>query len=78
MSRPVDPESGYRIKIHKNKGHSYASTQPAVLDPDTGKKKYHRIHWGTVDENKSSILAADICLHRPLRGRSLSSRMTGI
>ena len=30
MSRPVDPESGYRIKIHKNKGHSYASTQPAV------------------------------------------------
>ncbi len=52
MSRPVDPESGYRIKIHKNKGHSYASTQPAVLDPDTGKKKYHRIHWGTVDENK--------------------------
>ena len=51
MARPVDPESGYRVKIHLNNGHRYASTQPAVIDPTTGKKKYRRIHWGTVDSN---------------------------
>ena len=49
MARPVDPESGYRVKIHVNNGRRYASTQPSVVDPATGKKKYHRIHWGTVD-----------------------------
>ena len=51
MARPVDPESGYRVKIHVNNGRRYASTQPAVLDPATGIKKYHRVHWGTVDDN---------------------------
>ena len=52
MARPVNPDSGFKVKIHHNGGHNYASTQPAIVDPVTGKKKYHHIHWGTVDENK--------------------------
>lgn len=53
MSKKTDPNSQYRISIHKDKGYSYASTQPAFSDPKTGEKKYHRVHWGTVrDGNK--------------------------
>ena len=51
MARPVDPDSGFRVKIHDNGGHRYASTQPAFTDPVTGRKKYRRLHWGVVDEN---------------------------
>ena len=51
MARPVDPDSGFRVKIHDNGGHRYASTQPAFTDPATGRKKYRRLHWGVVDEN---------------------------
>ena len=51
MGRPIDPEAPYRISIHKNHGYRYASTQPAVRDPETGKVTHKRIHWGKVDEN---------------------------
>ena len=51
MTRPVDPDAQYRVKPHITKGYTYASTQPPVIDPSTGKKKYRYIHWGTVDEN---------------------------
>jgi hypothetical protein len=51
MARPVDPDAQYRVKLHINNGYTYASTQPPYIDPDTGKKKYRHIHWGTVDEN---------------------------
>ena len=51
MPRRPDPDSPYRVKLHIDKGYRYASTQPAVVDPVTGKRSYHRIHWGTVDEN---------------------------
>ena len=60
MSRPIDPESGYRIKIYKYKGYRYASTQPAVSDPATGTKKYHRVHWGTVDDNNKLSLCHEL------------------
>ena len=40
-----------RVAIHQNGGYRYASTQPWVLDPETGRKSYRRVHWGTVDEN---------------------------
>jgi hypothetical protein len=56
MARPVDPDSQYRVKLHVTKGYTYASTQPPFIDPETGKKKYQHIHWGTVvclsEENK--------------------------
>ena len=51
MARRVDPESQYRVSIHKNNGYRYASTQPGTVNPETGKRDYRRIHWGTVDEN---------------------------
>jgi hypothetical protein len=47
----VDPNAQYRVKPHNNGGYIYASTQPPYLDPDTGKKKYRYIHWGSVDDN---------------------------
>jgi len=51
MARPVDPNTQYRVKLHVINGYTYASTQPCYSDPITGKKKYHHVHWGTVDEN---------------------------
>ena len=55
MPRKPDPVAQYRISIHVDKGYRYASTQPAVVDPETGTRKYRRIHWGTVDENNRFI-----------------------
>ena len=55
MPRKVDPNSQYRVSIHLNNGYRYASTQPYVINPNTGKKSYHHIHWGTVDENNKFI-----------------------
>jgi hypothetical protein len=47
----MNPDTQYRVRKHINGGYTYASTQPPYIDPDTGKKKYHHIHWGTVDAN---------------------------
>ncbi|MCQ2501859.1 MAG: transposase [Lachnospiraceae bacterium] len=55
MSRKPDPEAQYRIAIHVDKGYRYASTQPAFVDPESGKRAYRRIHWGTVDDNNRFI-----------------------
>ncbi len=55
MARPVDPSAQYRIKPHVTNGYTYASTQPPQVDPDTGKKTYHYIHWGKVDADLKFI-----------------------
>lgn len=55
MPRKTDPNSQYRVSIHLNNGYRYASTQPYEINPDTGKKSYHHVHWGTVDENNKFI-----------------------
>ena len=55
MARRSDPESCNRVSIHNIGGYRYASTQPAVTDPETGIRHYHRIHWGTVDDNNKFI-----------------------
>ena len=65
MARPVDPQAQYRIKPHINGSYTYASTQPPYLDPDTGKKKYRYIHWGTVDENNKFMPGAPFFLATP-------------
>lgn len=49
MARKPDPDTAYRVKIHMDKGYRYASTQPPVIDLETGKRKYRRVHWGTLD-----------------------------
>jgi hypothetical protein len=41
--------------MHITHGYRYASTQPAYIDPDSGERKYRRVHWGTVDENLKFI-----------------------
>lgn len=48
--RPVDSNTIYKVGIHANGKHRYASTQPFTVGED-GKKRYVRKHWGTVDEN---------------------------
>lgn len=55
MARPVDPSAQYRVKVHKTKGYLYASTQPSYVDPQTGKKKYRYIHWGTIEEDDKFV-----------------------
>ena len=69
MPRKPDPDAPYRIAIHADKGYRYASTQPAVVDPDTGKRSYHRIHWGTVDEN-NRFIPGKTYLFAPIKERS--------
>ena len=68
MSRKPDPDAPYRVAIHIDKGYRYASTQPAVIDP-TGSRKYHRIHWGTIDEN-NRFIPGKAYLFAPIEERS--------
>jgi len=65
MARPVDPNAQYRVKPHVNNGYTYASTQPPHIDPNTGKKKYRYIHWGTIDENLKFIPSSKFYLAAP-------------
>jgi len=64
MGRPPKADSGYHVSIHVANGYRYASTQPAITDPNSGTKKYRHIHWGRLDENncftpgKAYILAS--------------------
>lgn len=55
MARPIDTTAPYRVSIHNINGYRYASTQPAYQNPETGKTKHKRIHWGTVDESNKFI-----------------------
>lgn len=55
MSRKADPNSQYKVSIHANNGYRYASTQPYTINPSTGKKSYHHVHWGTLDDNNRFI-----------------------
>ena len=51
MGRKPDPNADYRVGIHVDKGYRYASTQPAYIDPETGKRRHRRVHWGTLEEH---------------------------
>lgn len=48
--RPVKSDTIYKMSIHRNGGHLYASTQPFTVGED-GKKRYTHKHWGTLDED---------------------------
>ena len=65
MGRPADPNAQYRVKPHRNGRYTYASTQPPYIDPDTGKKKYRYVHWGTVDEDMRFIPGTQFFLAPP-------------
>ncbi len=49
--RPPRNDGKFRVSIHNNNGYRYASSQPYVLNPETGRREYRRVHWGVVDEN---------------------------
>jgi transposase len=51
MARPVNPNAQYTVKKYLVNGYTYAGTQPPSIDPETGKKVYHRVQWGSLDEN---------------------------
>ena len=51
MARPARRDGKISVTLHVVKGHRYASTQPYVIDPVTGRKKYSRVHWGSVTED---------------------------
>ena len=53
--RPPRNDGKFRVSIHNNNGYRYASTQPCVLDQETGRKIYHRVHWGLVGEDLKFI-----------------------
>lgn len=69
MPRKPDPDAPYRVAIHIDKGYRYASTQPAIVDPNTGKRSYRRIHWGTVDDN-NRFVPGKAYLFAPIEERS--------
>jgi transposase len=53
--RPARTDGKQHVSIHINQGYRYASTQPYTINAETGRRKYHRIHWGVVDENLKFI-----------------------
>ena len=69
MPRKPDSLAQYKVYVHIDKGYRYASTQPATVDPETGVRKYRRIHWGTVDDN-NRFIPGKTYLFSPIEERS--------
>jgi hypothetical protein len=65
MPRSEDPNTRRRIKPHVTNGYTYASTQQPYIDPTTGRKKYHHVHWGAVDENMKFIPGSAFFMAKP-------------
>ena len=51
MARIADPDSDYKVSSHKVGKYVYATTQPAIIDPETGKKTHKHKAWGTLEGN---------------------------
>lgn len=49
-SRPLSASTQYKMIVHTNGGHRYASTKPYSID-ENGVKRYSYKHWGILDEN---------------------------
>ena len=69
MARPIDPTAQYRVSIHNIGVYRYASTQPAYQDPESGKTKHRRIHWGTLD-NSNKFIPGSKYIFAPVDERS--------
>lgn len=46
--RPIKEETPYKVIVHTNGTHKYASTKVAITNGD-GKKQYRHKHWGAID-----------------------------
>lgn len=53
--RPPKADSGYHVSPHKTNGYCYAATQPGAINPATGKKDYHYIHWGKLEDGNRFV-----------------------
>ena len=49
MGRKKDPNTRYRVRVHNDKGHKYASVQEDAVSPRTGKKYPKTVNLGTLD-----------------------------
>lgn len=78
MARPTDSNSPYRVSIHHNNGYHYASTQPARVNPKTGKREYRHVYWGTVTDDLKFIPGRTIFWSQSRNEASLPSRRAGI
>ena len=69
--RPPKADSAYHVSVHIANGYRYASTQPAVADPDSGTKKYRHIHWGRLDDDNRFIPGKAYILASPAERKKL-------
>ena len=69
--RPPKADSAYRVSVHMANGYRYASTQPAIDDPDSGIKKYRHIHWGRLDDDNRFIPGKAYILASPAERKKL-------
>ena len=51
MSRKTDPNTRYRVRIHKDRNYTYASVQETAISPKNGKKYPRTKNLGTLDAN---------------------------
>jgi len=51
MARPARSDGKQQVYLYICKNYRYASTQPVVVDPHTGRKKLTRVLWGRVSED---------------------------
>ena len=51
MSRKTDPNTQYRVRIHKDRNYTYASVQETAISPKSGKKYPRTKNLGTLDAN---------------------------
>ena len=51
MSRKTDPNTRYRVRIHKDRNYTYASVQETTISTKTGKKYPRTKNLGTLDAN---------------------------
>ena len=51
MSRKMDPNTRYRVRIHKDRNYTYASVQETAVSPKTGKKYPRTKNLGTLNAN---------------------------
>ena len=51
LSRKTDPNTRYRVRIHKDRNYTYASVQETAISPKSGKKYPRTKNLGTLDAN---------------------------
>lgn len=53
--RPKNPDTNYKVSLHKCGAYRYAATQPTITDEETGVKVRKYIYWGDLTEDMRFI-----------------------